>query len=749
MNFSTVVLAAWVSLVACAVIGVFLGVLWPTGPASVRAPLSRWSRIIARKRVWILAALMIAGVFSGAISAADRMAEQQQADVNQQATPNDGYGQWYVGRLVDLLYAGVQDMTGETAPEHDDPLASRIARTSGFGVLLLLALELVVQLFHAPVQRLRLRLHADHVVVCGLGRVGRALVDDCTKQGMRVAVVEREGNNSAIAEAVEMGAVVWIGDLTSKRTLRTVGVTRATHVFLASGSDEQNLEAANDLLMVLLEPTPRHWVSRILEPKLHSQNWQPPQVMMHLDRPELGILLPRIASRVDRSAAEVKQHLCNKHSGAKKATIDRRVDEKRRCIGRPNIGAFNVADRSIETLFDTHLLDNRPRALDDSRAEVAHYVIIGFGPVGERLALHLARQAHFENLKRARMTIVHTPDERGRVERFKTQYPAFFPGSDVAAGHSVWSPDPALDDWGFGVRVIDLNNPTENDRGVSFVCNGGFFEDAAGALSPEVTRRLTELSHDDPVVPTVFICDAEDESNCSQAKRLREELDLLLKPRAQHTQDRGRLITVVPHVPARPMLTRLTSAEDGEQAGLIPFGDASDSCTFAKLTKDPEITIATAIHRSFDREFGDPHAPRSWDDLQLWEREANLAPAWHVNAKLSVLNLRMVPADDATDATRQVLPDYSKIPQAHKQTIARMEHNRWMAERLLTGWKLGNKPQVNAPENKRRKDFVHWELLHANDQTKDYKQIEAIMASIESLTTPAGGDQSEFTLVEV
>ena len=76
----------------------------------------------------------------------------------------------------------------------------------------------------------------DHVVVCGLGRVGRAATADIRAGGRDVVVVDADADRLAGVD----GYVV-IGDATLDATLRAAGVDRASALVAALSSDAANL----------------------------------------------------------------------------------------------------------------------------------------------------------------------------------------------------------------------------------------------------------------------------------------------------------------------------------------------------------------------------------------------------------------------------------------------------------------------------------------------------------------------------
>ena len=59
--------------------------------------------------------------------------------------------------------------------------------------------------------------------------------------------------------------------------------------------------------------------------------------------------------------------------------------------------------------------------------------------------------------------------------------------------------------------------------------------------------------------------------------------------------------------------------------------------------------------------------------------------------------------------------------------VAKMEHHRWVAERLLMDWGFGEKAPKGSPENKRRLAFVDWGNLSDSEGVKDRDQIARIL----------------------
>jgi Trk K+ transport system NAD-binding subunit len=104
-----------------------------------------------------------------------------------------------------------------------------------------------------------------HVVLCGLGNVGFRVLEELTKLGMQVVVVERDAGGRFVTAARQKGAVVLIGDGLLEPTLQQANVVQARAFIAATSQDLVNLEAA----LVARELNPRsRVVVRLDDPRL-------------------------------------------------------------------------------------------------------------------------------------------------------------------------------------------------------------------------------------------------------------------------------------------------------------------------------------------------------------------------------------------------------------------------------------------------------------------------------------------------
>lgn len=165
-----------------------------------------------------------------------------------------GFSQYYAPQAdeppsgLDVLYYSLRLFVTEwDIPEGQHiPLALEFARwlapISGAALLGLV----VLTVFWEQAQVLRSHFASDHAVVCGLGRKGRALVNDLLDKGEKVVAIEKDDGNPSLRSLRRRGVPVISGDATEPTTLRWARVSRAKAMFAVSGDDATNLEIASE-----------------------------------------------------------------------------------------------------------------------------------------------------------------------------------------------------------------------------------------------------------------------------------------------------------------------------------------------------------------------------------------------------------------------------------------------------------------------------------------------------------------------
>lgn len=79
----------------------------------------------------------------------------------------------------------------------------------------------------------------DHAIICGFGRVGSQIVEDCVKAHKRFVVIDAKEEN--IQVCLQHGYLAVQGDATSDAVLREAGVQRAQCLLVATEDDAHNI----------------------------------------------------------------------------------------------------------------------------------------------------------------------------------------------------------------------------------------------------------------------------------------------------------------------------------------------------------------------------------------------------------------------------------------------------------------------------------------------------------------------------
>ena len=82
----------------------------------------------------------------------------------------------------------------------------------------------------------------DHVILCGLGRVGYEVAKELLRRGETVLVIERDPQNRFLELIRSQGAKIFIGDASIAQVLRDAGVDRVSGLFSLINDDLKNLE---------------------------------------------------------------------------------------------------------------------------------------------------------------------------------------------------------------------------------------------------------------------------------------------------------------------------------------------------------------------------------------------------------------------------------------------------------------------------------------------------------------------------
>ena len=82
----------------------------------------------------------------------------------------------------------------------------------------------------------------DHVILCGLGRVGYEVVQELLRRKEIVLVIEKDPENRFLESVRSQGARTFVGDASVPKVLRDAGVNKACGLFSLINDDLKNLE---------------------------------------------------------------------------------------------------------------------------------------------------------------------------------------------------------------------------------------------------------------------------------------------------------------------------------------------------------------------------------------------------------------------------------------------------------------------------------------------------------------------------
>ena len=83
-----------------------------------------------------------------------------------------------------------------------------------------------------------------HYIVCGLGSIGMAIVQELQGQGHEVVVIESDPNNRFLHSARSLGVPIIAADARVEASLKAANITKAESIIVVTSSDMGNLEIA-------------------------------------------------------------------------------------------------------------------------------------------------------------------------------------------------------------------------------------------------------------------------------------------------------------------------------------------------------------------------------------------------------------------------------------------------------------------------------------------------------------------------
>ncbi|WP_116119836.1 NAD-binding protein [Archangium gephyra] len=526
----------------------------------------------------------------------------------------------------DLLYQSVQlfVLQLQVLPGRT-PWTLDVARWSSAAVSFYAVLRAGSVLFAGELERLRLRRLSGHVVVCGLGRKGHQLAQDFLSRGERVVIIEKDEENDSLLAARQSGALVLLSAAADEAILRQARVARASLLLAVTGDDGANIETALAARRLVREQAPGRTT--------------PLRVLAHV-----GDL-----------------QLCGLIRASKVLTGPEPVEAM----------PFNIHEAAARVLLRDNPLDRERMGPGDPR--FVHLCVVGFGQMGESVAMQAARLTHLANGSRLRVTIVDRKAEERR-QRFLGRCPGF-------------------------TEVADLD-VLEGD--VEYA---------------EVLARLEAWGQDPHRLLDIVVCFDDDRRGLACGLTLVERL-------------RGRRVPVRVRMSHEAGMSALVHGSgEGRWNGRISvFGMLDRLCTRESILGETLDLLARTAHTDYLRRklaegevLGTRPSLREWPELDEFFRESNRQQADHIPVKLRAVGCRIEPAASDTGG-------FAFTPE-EVELLARMEHDRWCARYLLDGWRKGPRDDVG----KTHPCLVPWADLEETYRDNDraaIRQIPELLALI-------------------
>lgn len=165
--------------------------------------------------------------------------------------------------------------------------------------------------------------------------------------------------------------------------------------------------------------------------------------------------------------------------------------------------------------------------------------------------------------------------------------------------------------------------------------------------------------------------------------------------------------------PSTDLVRHSINIEDTEIRNLVKLGCVSDVLLHGALDREArtihEKYVAAENAKGIDQ--NENPALVSWEDLPESQRQANRAQADHIPIKQKAL---------AVSRSEKML-----------EALAGAEHRRWMAEKILAGWRFGEKRDNSRKLHPSIKPYTQ---LTAAEKQKDRDTVQSVLQRMESLT---------------
>jgi voltage-gated potassium channel Kch len=385
---------------------------------------------------------------------------------------------------------------------------------------------------------------------------------------------------------------------------------------------------------------------------------------------EIAIHARRLARALRREAEPLRCHVHLENPDLRTAV--RRGGLIAETTDQVTLSTFgiDVYENSARLLFNQTPLDGE--GIPEGSPVRPHLVILGLGDMGESVLIQAARIGQFANGRKLRATVIDWEAD-ARAAELKARYPELH-------------------------HACDLKFYTLEARDTA------------------VEALLGILGREENHLPFLALCMPEAALNLALALKFAESRELA-----------GTSFPIRVRVPLRSGLTRLLSEQRQHElfgSRIRPFGMREEVCNRRTLEQPETEALARSLHEDYRRKAlaaGDTPANNPslapWGALSEDLKRSNHHAAGHFEVKMRAIGLRIVDAKAPGSPVTDLDP-------RDVETLSRMEHERFCAERFLGGWR--HAPGRKDAVLKTNPTLVPWSELSERDRDKDRDQVKAI-----------------------
>ena len=327
------------------------------------------------------------------------------------------------------------------------------------------------------------------------------------------------------------------------------------------------------------------------------------------------------------------------------------------------------------TEYGNFVLDRDPITVDSDK--YVHLFIIGLGEMGQALFCQAVRQLHFPNYTKAKsvITLVGNQEE---IQQVKERYREFF---------------------------------TVADRQEDYTCLGDILDLSVRFLQrQDLDSSMDEAIEEDDSLVTVAVCYE------NTADALKRALSL---PRSVYEK----CIPVWVYKPDSDSMVKLIG-ENSYYSNIVPFGSPEKlDFNYGSLLLAQRINWVYSYYSQKgtvperlpdETEWNDKWIP-AWNNLSIKNKWSNLHNAESIPVKVRSFGLN---------------DGEFTLTEGQVDVMARVEHNRWVAETLLAGFRPPTDNERNEMIEKRelkdtyKRRLIHLDLCGFNDLLPDAKGVD-------------------------